>query len=235
MRNAHIRRIIYPDWSLRVYVACDLPISKENEEFASDVNRVLRTLQSLGADIRVVDAEVARVIPPPAWHLLALDDVGLDVVLLRNPEERLSDRDRRLVEHWMDGSNQTDFPVHCIRDHPAHNNHPIVHGLWGVKSDLVRSLLTVSMKSLLVNYAKKYTGQTMDFPQSFIADVLWPKLEQQTVCHDSVTCNRWNNTISFDEVRGDVGYVGRKYNQHEEYMYPYDMLALSKSRGSGCD
>ena len=61
------------------------------------------------------------------WRFGAIDEY--DIAVFRDTDSRLSQRERRAVDEWLDN----DHILHIMRDHPEHSE-PIMGGMWGAKS-----------------------------------------------------------------------------------------------------
>lgn len=200
IRNAQLMTVHYPEWTLAIYVSS----SKEAHRIPQ---LYLNKLKTLGARIIEVPKDIAS-LPPAVWKYLILDDPSVEVFLIRDPEFRLSDRERDMVIQWLGGQSPC---FHCLRDHPSHKTIPVVDGLWGGVAKCVRQRLGDSMSNLLRNSTQPGTGfQLNDFLQS----VVWGRLQGSALCHDSVSCGNWTGARPFPFLREGSAYLGARYDMH---------------------
>ena len=61
-----------------------------------------------------------------SWRFLVLGDPTVRKFASRDLDSRLSWREREAVREWED----SEFPLHALRDHPKHWM-PTLGGLWG--------------------------------------------------------------------------------------------------------
>ena len=216
IRNAQLMSIIYPGWTLKIYTNRSL-IQKDvltNESSSTESNshiphNVLQTLRRLDAEIVFVDSLMTNEFPPQLWNYLVADDEHLDVFLIRRADCRITEREYAVVNHWLNATeSQT---VLGIKDHPDHINYTLIDGLWGARSKALRSLLgETSMITLLEQYERERHGT----PSTFL-DLLYSKVQNDTVFYDSVTCHK-PSSLPFPVARKDYSFIGQKYNAHEQ-------------------
>src|SRR6218665_2474027 len=224
IRNAQLMPIVFPKWKLRFYVPHPqfIPPSADNTRVEIVPRRILSKLGQLGSDIVYVKTFSDK-IPPKFWRYLVTMDKTVDYFLIRDADSRISDRDSAAVSDWMQ---ETDIPaLHCVRDHPKHADFPIVDGLFGGRISKLRSRL--NGKNLLDIVQEFYTntsGPLMDYaandkrkePEDILNDILWSMLHEDALCHDSVSCEKWNNTRSFPVKRELEEYLGQKFDERQE-------------------
>ena len=201
VRNALLLKVYLPEWTFRVYM------SKTNEEQIVPP-LILQKLYLLGADIRTVPDHVAG-LPPSVWRYLVVDDPEVDTFLIRDTQGRLSDREASAVNAWLPESSSKGF--HCLRDHPDHKERGIVDGLWGGTTHTLQQLLGNSMESLLDDFHKAHQKEGFK-TQSFLDQVVWPKVKDTAMCHDSVSCEAWPGAQPFPCLRNDKEYLGAHFD-----------------------
>jgi hypothetical protein len=196
-----------------------------NNSYTPD--NVIQTIESLGAKVIFVDADVSRTIPTGMLHYLVADEVHVEVFVIRNPDERLSERDHAAVRHWMDSPNLK--RIHVIKDHPKHSNFTIIDGLWGAKAKYMRSKLRdISMRKALQNYMteNKITESDADVAGEFLRSFLYPKLKRHIVYYDSINCDKLHS-VPHPLKRLKPNYVGQKYDHHEQPLIRETFLTLA--------
>ena len=86
---------------------------------------------------------------PLNWRFLPSIDDQVDILLVRDLDSEISDREVAAVQDFM--KSKKDF--HIIRDHP-HHDIQILGGTWGIKliKSEVRSNMTNAMKRMFKHY-----------------------------------------------------------------------------------
>ncbi|ELT89372.1 hypothetical protein CAPTEDRAFT_197990 [Capitella teleta] len=197
MRNALLRRLFYPSWTLRIYVSDNLTVPE----------MVLNKLRTLGAEVKKIPKEIGS-LPAEAWKYIVIDDPTVEKFLIRSTTSRLSSRESSVVNKWL----ETDSPkcLHCTRDHPSQAPLPLTDGAFGGVAACFREKLDGgTMAEAMLKYSQSFTVQ--DFLNGFI----WMKLSDSTLCHDSVSCKRWNGSAPFPFLRQGASYVGAPFNAME--------------------
>lgn len=164
--NAEIAPSLYPGWILQVYHDASVPAHVLSRLAAAGVELIaVHTLSALSS------------MPGTFWRFLALEDQNADVVLLRDADSILSERERVLVDLWLN----SDRPFHIIRDWYGHTD-LILAGLWGARQGLlghIRTLIT------------DYLAQTPQLhpthaDQYFLARCVWPRIARFALHHSSI-------------------------------------------------
>ena len=204
VENARLAKEIYPDWIARFYVAEDVP-----EEYVYK--------------LKDYDAEVficRRNNPYDGlnWRFRPFIDDCVDFWISRDCDSRLSWRERRAVDEWI----QSDKSFHLMRD--CHNHgYTIMAGMFGVNNKL---------------FHERYGKIDLDNPsainreddQKVLHNLIWPVIKFDHLCHD-----HWRHSkvtgqptyqpgdhVSWENAYGVglINYVEREvYNQLRE-IYP---------------
>lgn len=218
IRNAQIVKIFFPGWNLRFFV----PSVNSKEDWLVP-ERILFRLNLLGAEIVRVMPSVN--IPPQFWSTLIADNKSVDYFLIRSPDHRLSDRDFELVEDWL----KTKHPFHCIRDHKSQANSSLVPGLWGARVDEFVKLLSESMLTTIQKTLLNTSNSASLLMQEFLNEVLWPLVKDSIYCHDSVSCDKWPNSISIISKRLENAYLGQSYSAYGSVLNNLPLLPESST------
>ena len=180
LRNAERLPVVFPGWRLRVYY-------REGSVLRQLVDR----LRELGAElIDVTTIPAVSALSPMLWRFTAVDDPTVDVVLIRDADSRLSDRDAAAVRDWMSAPGRPAF--HCVRDHPSHASFSVNGGLWGARRGRLLELLRGGrpLMPLLAGVGDRYVDD-----MRFLDEHVWTPLSTRSpgeiYCHDSVSCDRW--------------------------------------------
>ena len=121
IKNAKIAQKIFKDWTCRFYVSNSVPTP------------IIETLQSF-KNTEVVRVSYEDDWRGKLWKLFALEDSSISVVIFRDTDSRLTQRDFFAVEDWI----RTNFAIHIVRDHPFHNPVPIPSSSWGLLCEKFR-------------------------------------------------------------------------------------------------
>jgi hypothetical protein len=211
IRNAQLLPVIYPGWTLRVYMADP----KSANASLNVPARITSKLRVLGVQIVYVNGSLLQY--PQQWGYLVADDPDVEVFLVRSPHARLSDREATAVQLWLKNWQ----PFHCIRDHPSHADVVLKDFLWGARTKGLQKLLGAPLSQLMVPSTVRTIlerdGRWHE-GASFLPDLLWPLVEMYALCHDSVSCLKWKNSDPFPVPRTNASaeFVGRTYTQHQE-------------------
>ena len=165
IENAVLVKRDWPTWSLRIY----------HDNLVPD--KMLRILRSLDVDLVPENTDVhAHDHVGHLWRFKVLGDANVTRYLVRDTDARLSKRDKRAVDEWI----QSGLYFHVMRDHPQHVNE-ILAGMWGAVGGLIRpQMLEPVMKSVAeVPFSED---------QVFLRDFVWPHVRNHTLTHDSYHC-----------------------------------------------
>jgi len=198
LRNAQRLPLVFPGWRLRFY------------HRGGVLRQLLDRIRELGAELRDVTLmSGVAALAPMLWRMTALDDPAVDVVLSRDADSRLTDRDAAAVSAWLAARGRPSF--HCIRDHPSHSAFPVNGGLWGARSPRLRQLLG-PLTPLMAGFGAAYMDD-MRFLDARVWAPLSTRWSAEVFCHDSVSCERWVGAHPFTTPRRWLGeHVGQVYD-----------------------
>ena len=149
IRNAELRKTIYPDWICRFYVHENVP-----EEYICQLKCFDRTEVIIEA--RKPDWTGMF------WRFEAISDNDVSVMISRDCDSRLSRREAGAVSEFMD----SDKLFHIMRDHPWHKFN-VLGGMFGVKKGLLDN-----MKELCAQFSQTDSyGTDYLFFDSIIQDI----------------------------------------------------------------
>lgn len=127
-----------------------------------------------------------------------------DVVISRDADARLSEREKVLVDHWL----SSDYTYMTIRDHYNHYEFPILGGMWGKKNIMFNSAIQTSMNKY--RFTKQYT-----IDQIFLRDVLWDKIISKTAIYGVKELGWMRETYDF----AGNNFIGQTYTENDEPVY----------------
>jgi hypothetical protein len=116
--------------------------------------------------------------PGTFWRFLALADPRFDVVLLRDADSVIGERERSLVERWLA---RPDKPFHVIRDWWTQTD-LLLAGLWGARGGLLGGIRTLVDEHLAHTPGLHETHAD----QIFLAQCVWPRIRHLCLHHDSL-------------------------------------------------
>jgi protein O-GlcNAc transferase len=184
IRNAEISPEIYPGWICRFYIGQSTP--KEVIDKLSDFEHVEVVLMpEEGNSIGMF------------WRFLAASDPEVSVVISRDTDSRLNEREKLAVDEWM-ASNKI---FHIMRDHPAHGV-PILGGMWGVKNPILRRM------SKMIEGFKKEDRYQID--QDFLRLEIFPLIQDKCIVHDVFFENK-----PWPKQREGYQFVGEPFDENE--------------------
>jgi len=224
LRNAQRLPVVFPGWKLRFYYR------------DGDVLRhLLVKLAELGAELRdVTEISEASALAPMLWRISVLDDPFVDVVLFRDADSRLTDRDAATVNAWLLTHGRPAF--HCIRDHPSHAQFSVNGGLWGARRRRLLELVGgLPVTPLLANFGDQYMDD-----MRFLDEHIWTPLstlsQHEIYCHDSVSCSRWPGAYPLTTPRRWPGeHVGQVFDAWTRPRQDDVDLLLGADRNSTCE
>jgi hypothetical protein len=159
IKNAHLADDIYPDWICRYYIGKSVPI-KIIEELYAKRNTELFIMNEQGNWSGMF------------WRFLPASDPDAEVMMSRDTDSRLSEREKAAVEEWL----ESDKDFHIMRDHPGHQTE-ILGGMWGAKRGAIPQ-----MGNLISEYTK---GEFWQVDQNFLRQKIYPLVHNNAYVHDS--------------------------------------------------
>lgn len=133
------------------------------------------------------------------WRFMALFEPNLDAVLVRDLDSRITWRDVRCVNDWL----ESPFRLSVIRDHEEHYKVPILGGLFGLKGGPLPRHLLSSMNQ----YAQVHK-YNMD--QIWLGHHVWPLFLTNKLEHG------YKETQWMAESRTDDDHMCRGYTIDEK-------------------
>lgn len=174
------RKLVYPDWSLVVFIDETVP-----EIF-------VKKLLEGGCDIVKVDPATEQNGMMWRFNLVALG--RFERVIFRDADSRLTVREKLAVDAWMKSAK----PLHIMRDHPFHR-YPILGGMFGLIIDSEPGRSLASIKSSSVEY-----GSDINSLSNCLGNYLSPEF---ALIHDDFF-KSFGGELPFPEGGSFFGYVG---------------------------
>jgi hypothetical protein len=204
VRNADLAAILFPDWVCVFYC------------FQSVPQDIILQLQSRpNVLVRPIEGEYSSADSRGMFHrFLPADEEGVEYMMSRDTDSRLSERERLAVEEWISSG----ADLHIMRDHPYHGA-PMLGGMWGVKGGKLTGIAS-AMHGFAPTSAK---GQD----QAFLWEWVWGKVQrgELSVCvHDPFFQKTPFPTGTIrGEENGGVWFVGQIFDENDVYNSQADL------------
>jgi hypothetical protein len=207
VKNAVIAADLFPNWVCVFYCFKSVPISIVNQ-----------LIEMPNVDVRMVSDEYNQLDNRGMFHrFLPADQVGVEYMISRDTDSRLSAREKVAVDEWL--ASGADF--HLIRDHPYHGV-PILGGMWGVKGGRLKGI------DHAIRKFKPTSLKGQD--QQFLKDWVWQKyIEGQltAIIHDPFfTGKPFPEKAKRGDKNGGVWFVGQVFDQFDRFNSQHDVDML---------
>lgn len=163
--NAELMPQIYPDWHMVVYHDHSVP------------DHVLTRLTAMKVELINIHTMKAEYMPGTFWRFLALERDDCDVVIMRDIDSLISEREKVLVDEWL----ASDKPFHIIRDWYGQMD-LILAGLWGARMGLL-SNIQHWIDTFLARNTRIHPTHA---DQHFLAQYIYPRIKDFALHHSSV-------------------------------------------------
>jgi len=198
IRNADIAQQLFPDWLCVYYCFPSVPIEIISQ-LQSRKNVIIRPVES---ELAIHDNRGMF------YRFLPADESGIERMMSRDTDSRLSERERIAVDEWL--ASGTD--VHVMRDHPYHGV-PILGGMWGVKGQRLKGL-----RQAILDFSPTLEkGQDQLFLQSWV----WEKIlrgELSCSVHDPFFQGiPFPHGAKRGEQNAGVWFVGQVFDEYDRY------------------
>lgn len=175
IKNAKLAQEIYPDWECWFYI--------NNEEYGEAEPHIDVLLDFDNVKVMMVNREKHHLMFSrfeaidwePSPEKLYPPFEGVDTMLVRDCDSRLSLREKLAVDKWLASDKQ--FLV--MKDHPWHAGVPILGGLWGVKKGLLPN-----MAQMINDFIQKDSRNEWQCDQRFLAEKIWPLVQNTSMVFD---------------------------------------------------
>jgi hypothetical protein len=190
--NAEQIKVVYPGWTARFYCGTSVP------------SKIIKALLDTGAEVigMAVPGDWAGMF----WRFEAIADPGVEIMLSRDTDSRLTPREALAVAEWL----QSDKLFHVMRDHPDHNTE-ILGGMWGARKPILQDIVH------LMDAYKKDDFWQVD--QNFLREVVWPRVSYTTFTHDPFFAK-----TPFPAPRPGLEFVGQVFDEHENTIKEHQEL-----------
>ena len=147
------------------------------------------------------------------WRFLPLKEEDIDIILFRDCDSRISEREVSAVNEWL----STDKDFHIMRDHPYHP-WPILTGMWGCRNNKILNIDDLLLK--WETHTPKGIYQADD--QDFLGQLIYPMTINNSLEHSEFGIRVGKlETKPFPTPRNDYEFVGDVFdennNRHPDY------------------
>tara|TARA_Y100000593_G_scaffold28757_1_gene57480 strand:+ start:6165 stop:7331 length:1167 start_codon:yes stop_codon:yes gene_type:complete len=185
--NIDEAKSIYPDWICRFYCT-------------KDIENLNLLLQDERCEVVVMESKIW----PMYWRYFATDDPLVDVMISRDSDSIVGQKEKYAVEDWL-SKREKFHTIHDFDSPRAHVN-PVMGGLWGLKCkefNCMTNLINLYAKTF--DYVYDYSAD-----QSFLSNHILPLYKKDCIDHSSHKDIVWEHTIPFPRKCNNKygGFVG---------------------------
>ena len=168
IRNAQMAKMLYPEFECWFYIHKDtVPEIIINE---------LKKYDNVKIILKEGDLNSCK---PMMWRFEAIDEPNVEVMLSRDTDTRIWEREVLAVREWL----KSDKIFHIMRDHPWHN-FKIMAGMFGVKKS------NITWKDKIDSF-RQYDDYLYD--QHFLQFIIYPLYINSLMIH-----------ATFNKIEGDI-------------------------------
>jgi len=196
VENIKLCNKFFPGWIVRFYV---------DSNCRQDLIDTL-----IGDNVEIILVESKDSFHGMFWRFWAADDPNVDIMLCRDCDSRISEREVEAINEWL----LSDKDFHIMRDHPYHVVQ-ILGGMWGCRNGIIRNLNIIS----LIEQWNQYSRKGID--QDFLGQIIYPKILDRAFEHSEFNIKFGGRTHPFPTERFNKEFVGDVFDEnnirHSEY------------------
>ena len=183
-KNALLAQEIYPDWTCKFFVSQEVPYP-----WVYNLKKLSNT-------------EVVQMSQIGDWtfsfyRFYAMSDPEVEVMISRDADSRLSLREKAAVDEWL----ASDKGFHIMKDHPWHYTYPILAGMFGCKSNVIKNVA-----GKIQNFEKTNWYHS---DQEFLKQAIYPEIKNNVFVHDD-----WNAN-PFPVARKNYEFIGQVFDEND--------------------
>lgn len=191
LRNIELAQKYYPQFISRFYID-----SSSKEDLIESIKNNDR--------VEVILVPSKDLFHGMFWRFWASEDPDVDIFLSRDCDSRISEREFRAVEEWLN----SDKDFHIMRDHPYHTV-PVLGGMWGSRNGLMRKLGLTNMINLWNQFQRK------GIDQDFLGSCVYPQIYKMAMEHSEFGLKFGGETRPFPTIRKDYEFVGDVFDEND--------------------
>ena len=189
IKNAELAKLHYPDFECWFYIHKEsVPNTTVNELLTFNNTKVI-----------FKDGDLTNC-KPMMWRFEAIDDPEVEIMMSRDTDTRIWDREVNAVNEWL----KSDKLFHIMRDHPWHQN-LIMGGMFGTKKNI-----KIKSWTDLINQFKQ--SGIRDYDQTFLEKKIYPIVVNDSIIHANF--NKYENHAKEFHIKYNTNY-----NFVGEYVY----------------
>jgi len=178
---------VYPDWICRFYCT-------------KDIENLDTLLKDERCEVLVLESSIW----PMYWRFFAIDDPMVDVIISRDSDSVVGEREKAAVEDWL----KREESFHTMHDMDSPNAHSkiVMGGMWGLKTKTLKGITNlIDLYAKTFNYKWQYSQD-----QDFLEKYLFTLYKNDCLDHSSHQQIKWKHSIPFPESSGNKygGFVG---------------------------
>ncbi len=195
LENLRLAHELYPGWTCRFHVSQEISPS------------IVCELKEEGGEVitknRKEDAHGTF------WRFLPAGDSELDILLVRDIDSRLSEREVLAVQEWIKSGRR----FHIMRDHPYHTS-LIMAGMWGCRGNVLYNLPRLVWKWRLMRLitGRRSHHRRKDLDQVFLNQMVYPRIKDDVLIHSEFVCFEGEKVRPFPGPRKNFEFVGEILN-----------------------
>jgi len=205
-KNAELAKTLLPEFICRFYIDKESPIDR------------IKSLESLD-NVEVVIVESASDkdkefenrtgFEGMFWRFWAVDDEDVEIVLSRDCDSRISEREVSAINEWI----RSEREFHIIRDHPNHLT-PIMGGMWGCRTKVFKEI-GFKMKNISQLYHSQKTNSVVGKDQDFLAEVVYPLVRKKSLEHSEFGISYGELIYKLPKERINYEFVGDSFDEND--------------------
>jgi hypothetical protein len=204
VENIKLAKKYYPDFICRFYI--DINCKKE----------LIDTIEGDNVEVILMNSENYKYSGNISdrfnhsglfWRFLPLADKSINILLSRDCDSRISDREISAIKEWI----ESDKDFHIMRDHPYHQV-PILSGMWGCRNGILSNINDILTE--WINYKGKGRYQADD--QDLLGQIIYPIVKNRSLEHSEFGISFGGEIRPFPTIRENYEFVGDVFDENEQ-------------------
>jgi protein O-GlcNAc transferase len=206
VKNAKLIKELFPEWKSIFYIADDV-----------DPN-IIKQIQDYGGIVELKPSNES--FAGMFWRFMAITRDDVDVMIVRDCDSRVSERDVVSVDEFM----LSDKLYHIVRDHPIGHHYPMNGGMWGCKQNPFINRINFHINDFLKSHynhifntdnAKKDSIRNAD--QMFLMNRIYPIAVNSCLVHDEYfKYESFAKPINHDRESNNFAFIGESIDETDE-------------------
>lgn len=145
------------------------------------------------------------------WRFNAIINENVDVMVCRDADSRVSERDFYAIEEWLNSG----YNYNIIRDHPIGHHWSINAGMWGAK----KTDFIVKIGDMLENFKRQneLLINNNTFDQIFLRQIIYPNIVNESLVHDEYfKYESHAKAINHDRKNNNFAFIGESIDENND-------------------